>query len=126
MYFEISQHSSPLSLVENIALLIIDCLRYSEGDLVLTLGVNNTLLESSEHTVSEVIDEQVLVSIQSQQIFFIRVDFEVQELHRLVNGEQFQDWVLQDACNGRGTLQDLFVCWRKGCKEAMEVVQDVR
>lgn len=66
LHLEISQHPPLLSLVENVALLIIDCLRYSEGDLVLAFGVNDTLLESLEHTVCEVIDEQVLVPIHSQ------------------------------------------------------------
>jgi hypothetical protein len=66
LYLEISQHPSLLSLVEDVAFLVIDCLRYSEGDLVFAFGVNDTLLESSEHTVGEVIDEQVLVPIYSQ------------------------------------------------------------
>jgi hypothetical protein len=83
---EVAQHPLLLSLVENVALLIIDCLRYSEGDLVLALGVNNILFESLEHAVGKVIDEEILVSIHSQQVCFIRVDFEVQKLHGLIDG----------------------------------------
>ena len=83
---EVAQHPLLLSLVENVAFLIIDCLGYSERNLVLAFGVNDTLLESSEYAVGKVINEQILVSIYGQQVCFIRVDFEVQKLYGLIDG----------------------------------------